>query len=62
MYNIQEKIRYHAARFFSQSRLLSQCNSYYQHTIKCIVVGVLAGIIPAIQAAKMDPVAAIRGK
>jgi putative ABC transport system permease protein len=28
----------------------------------CIVVGVLAGIIPAIQAAKMDPVAAIRGK
>jgi putative ABC transport system permease protein len=28
----------------------------------CIVVGVLAGIIPAIQASKMDPVAAIRGK
>jgi putative ABC transport system permease protein len=28
----------------------------------CIIVGVLAGIIPAIQAAKMDPVAAIRGK
>jgi putative ABC transport system permease protein len=26
----------------------------------CIVVGVLAGIIPASQAAKMDPVVAIR--
>jgi len=28
----------------------------------CITVGVLAGIIPASQAARMDPVAAIRGK
>src|SRR5204863_8487837 len=28
----------------------------------CIVVGVAAGIIPASQAARMDPVAAIRGK
>ncbi len=28
----------------------------------CIIVGVLAGIIPASQAAKMDPVAAIRSK
>jgi putative ABC transport system permease protein len=28
----------------------------------CIIVGVLAGIIPALQAAKMDPVAAIRSK
>jgi putative ABC transport system permease protein len=28
----------------------------------CIVVGVIAGIIPASQAARMDPVAAIRGK
>jgi putative ABC transport system permease protein len=28
----------------------------------CITVGILAGIIPAAQAAKMDPVAAIRGK
>ena len=28
----------------------------------CIVVGVLAGFIPALQAAKMDPVEAIRGK
>ncbi len=30
--------------------------------IICITVGILAGIIPAAQAAKMDPVAAIRGK
>ena len=30
--------------------------------IICIVVGVLAGFIPALQAAKMDPVVAIRGK
>ena len=28
----------------------------------CIVIGVLAGIIPASQAAKMDPVEAIRSK
>ena len=28
--------------------------------IMCIVVGILAGIIPARQAAKMDPVVAIR--
>ena len=28
----------------------------------CIAVGILAGIIPASQAAKMDPVAAIRSK
>ncbi|MBK9571061.1 MAG: ABC transporter permease [Chitinophagaceae bacterium] len=28
----------------------------------CIIVGILAGFIPALQAAKMDPVAAIRGK
>jgi putative ABC transport system permease protein len=28
----------------------------------CIIVGVLAGIIPATQAARMDPVAAIRSK
>ena len=28
----------------------------------CIVVGIAAGIIPASQAARMDPVAAIRGK
>ena len=28
----------------------------------CIVVGILAGFIPALQAAKMDPVAAIRSK
>ncbi len=28
----------------------------------CVIVGVLAGIIPASQAARMDPVAAIRGK
>ena len=28
--------------------------------IICIVVGILAGIIPARQAAKMDPVVAIR--
>ena len=28
----------------------------------CIIVGVLAGFIPALQAAKMDPVEAIRGK
>lgn len=28
----------------------------------CIIVGVLAGIIPALQAARMDPVAAIRSK
>jgi putative ABC transport system permease protein len=28
----------------------------------CIVVGVLAGIIPASQAAKMNPVVAIRSK
>ncbi|MEO7922224.1 MAG: ABC transporter permease [Chitinophagaceae bacterium] len=28
----------------------------------CIVVGILAGFIPALQAARMDPVAAIRGK
>ncbi len=30
--------------------------------IICIIVGVLAGFIPAVQAAKMDPVVAIRGK
>jgi putative ABC transport system permease protein len=30
--------------------------------IICIIVGILAGFIPALQAAKMDPVAAIRGK
>jgi putative ABC transport system permease protein len=30
--------------------------------IICVSVGILAGIIPAAQAAKMDPVAAIRGK
>jgi putative ABC transport system permease protein len=30
--------------------------------IICITVGILSGIIPAAQAAKMDPVAAIRGK
>jgi putative ABC transport system permease protein len=30
--------------------------------IICVTVGILAGIIPAAQAAKMDPVAAIRGK
>lgn len=30
--------------------------------IICITVGILAGIIPASQAAKMDPVAAIRSK
>ncbi len=30
--------------------------------IICLCVGILAGIIPAAQAAKMDPVAAIRGK
>lgn len=30
--------------------------------IICLVVGVLAGIVPAIQAAKMDPVVAIRSK
>ena len=30
--------------------------------IICLSVGILAGIIPAAQAAKMDPVAAIRGK
>lgn len=30
--------------------------------IICVAVGILAGIIPAAQAAKMDPVAAIRGK
>ena len=30
--------------------------------IICVSVGILAGIIPASQAAKMDPVAAIRGK
>ncbi len=30
--------------------------------ITCILVGVIAGIIPAIQAAKMDPVVAIRSK
>lgn len=28
----------------------------------CIIVGIMAGFIPALQAAKMDPVAAIRGK
>ena len=28
----------------------------------CVVVGILAGIIPAMQAARMDPVAAIRSK
>jgi putative ABC transport system permease protein len=28
----------------------------------CIIVGILAGIIPAMQAARMDPVAAIRSK
>ena len=28
----------------------------------CIVVGILAGFIPALQAAKMDPVVAIRSK
>jgi putative ABC transport system permease protein len=28
----------------------------------CVVAGILAGIIPAVQAAKMDPVAAIRSK
>ena len=28
----------------------------------CIIVGVLAGFIPALQAAKMDPVVAIRSK
>jgi len=30
--------------------------------IICVAVGILAGIIPASQAAKMDPVAAMRGK
>lgn len=30
--------------------------------IICIIVGILAGFIPASQAARMDPVAAIRGK
>jgi putative ABC transport system permease protein len=30
--------------------------------IICIAVGILAGIIPASQAAKMDPVVAIRSK
>lgn len=30
--------------------------------IICITVGILAGIIPASQAAKMDPVVAIRSK
>jgi len=30
--------------------------------IICIVVGILAGFVPALQAAKMDPVVAIRGK
>jgi len=30
--------------------------------IICIVVGILAGIIPARRAAKMDPVVAIRSK
>ncbi|MFZ1783871.1 MAG: ABC transporter permease [Ferruginibacter sp.] len=30
--------------------------------IICLTVGILSGIIPAAQAAKMDPVAAIRGK
>jgi putative ABC transport system permease protein len=30
--------------------------------IICFVVGVLAGIIPASMAARMDPVAAIRSK
>ena len=28
----------------------------------CIVVGIVAGFIPALQAAKMDPVVAIRSK
>lgn len=28
----------------------------------CIIVGILAGFIPALQAAKMDPVEAIRSK
>ena len=30
--------------------------------IICVIAGILAGIIPAIKAAKMDPVEAIRSK
>ena len=40
---------------------ISSSNLFTAITI-CIVVGIAAGIIPASQAARMDPVAAIRGK